>query len=238
MKAIVPAAGRGTRLRPRTAEKPKALVDVAGKPLLTRVFDTLVGMDTELEAFIVVVGYHGDQLIRHYGDRSHGTPIIYVEQSDQRGLAHAVRQADTHIEDQFMLMNGDNLFDDVNLDALCRAAKSADIDGALLVTRTSKEEAKTTGVCEIDPDGDLTSIVEKPDSPPSTLINTGAAVLPPETMHACHLVRPSARGEYELPDAINLLLAAGYRITTIQLEGWRVNVNTPEDLERANARFE
>lgn len=237
MQVLVPAAGRGTRLRSRTADQPKALVDVAGKPLLTRLFETLADLDMTIEEYVVVVGHHGGSIVEHYGESVMETPITYVEQSNPLGLAHAVRQADAHIDDRFMLVNGDNLFDDANLDAVARAADTPDVDGALLVTDATIDEATTTGVCEIGPDGQLQSIVEKPDDPTTTVINTGVAVLPPETIHACHLVQPSARGEYELPDAISLLLSAGYRITTVQLEGWRVNVNTPADLEAAIERF-
>ncbi|MFB6149769.1 MAG: sugar phosphate nucleotidyltransferase [Halobacteriales archaeon] len=238
MKAIVPAAGRGTRLRPRTDDRPKALVEVAGKPLLTRVFETLDGLETEFEAFVVVVGYRGDAIIEQYGEQFRDTPLQYVEQANPLGLAHAVRQADHLIDEPFFVMNGDNLFDNANLDAVWKAAREEHADGALLVTEASYSTAKTTGVCEISADGTLQSIVEKPADPPTTLINTGVAVLPSETMHACHLVQPSDRGEYELPAAIELLLSAGFRITTVRLDGWRCNVNTPDDLESATARFE
>ena len=95
----------------------------------------------------------------------------------------------------------------------------------------SKAEATTTGVLELD-DGRMTGLIEKPDEPPSTLVTTGCYVLPVDIFHACALVQPSPEGEYQLSEAVGLLVQAGYDIETVRL-GERVNVNTPDDIERA-----
>ena len=96
MQAVVPAAGEGTRLRPLTAERPKGLVEVAGKPLLTHVFEALSPLG--VEEIVVVVGYHGDAIREHYGDSVDGVPLTYATQDRRRGLAHALLQAEPHVD--------------------------------------------------------------------------------------------------------------------------------------------
>jgi glucose-1-phosphate thymidylyltransferase len=88
-----------------------------------------------------------------------------------------------------------------------------------------------------DDDGQLDALVEKPDAPPSTRVLTGLFGFDPEIFHACHLVQPSDRGQYELTDAIDLFLRADRRVETVELDGWRVNVNTESDIERAEANL-
>ncbi|MDY7081932.1 MAG: sugar phosphate nucleotidyltransferase, partial [Halobacteria archaeon] len=78
----------------------------------------------------------------------------------------------------------------------------------------------------------IVEVVEKPADPPSNLALTGVFAFSTSIFHACHLVQPSERGEYELADAIDLLLKSGRTVDAVELEGWRVNVNTPEDVER------
>lgn len=234
MQAVVPAAGRGTRLGSLTADRPKPMVDVNGKPLLAHCLDALA--DLGVAEFVVVVGYRSDAIRDAFGDAYGDTPIRYVHQDEPRGLADAVATAASAVDGPFVLCNGDNVFD-ANLGAVTSRHRETDASATLLVERVSRSEAATTGVCVTDEDGRLTRIVEKPDDPPSTLVTTGFAVFDPAIFHACRLVRPSERGEYELPDAVTLLLHAGHRVETVRLDGWRVNVNTPADRDRAARRL-
>ncbi len=104
MQAVVLAAGKGTRLRPLTEDKPKVLVEVDGKPLIEDVFDNLLEIGvTEL---VVVVGYQKEQIIERYGDEYEDVPITYTHQREQLGLAHAILQAEPHVDDDFVLMLG------------------------------------------------------------------------------------------------------------------------------------
>ncbi|MDG5778523.1 sugar phosphate nucleotidyltransferase [Haloarculaceae archaeon H-GB2-1] len=234
MHALVPAAGRGTRLRPLTDERPKGLVEVAGKPLLTHCFETLLELPvTEL---VVVVGYRADQIRDAYGESFRGTPITYVHQPDQRGLGDAVRLADPAIDGPFVLLNGDNVVR-ANVDEAVARHRNADASATLLVEDVSRAEAKTTGVCVTDDDGSVVRIVEKPDDPPSTLALTGCQVLSPPIFHACELIQPSARDEYELSDALDLLIRAGHTVETVRLDGWRCNVNTDADRRFASRKL-
>jgi len=227
MDAVIPAAGRGSRLGELTADRPKGLVDVAGRPLLAHVFETAV--DAGADALVVIVGYEAAQIVDRFGDAFAGVPITYVHQRERLGLGHAVVQAEPHIDGTFLLVNGDNVFAGSVAPAV-EAVEGA--DAVLAVEEVSSAVATTTGVIQTDGQGRVTGIVEKPDDPPSTLVTTGCYVLPEDVFHACALLRPSAEGEYQLSEAVGLLVRAGYEVTTIWV-GERVNVNTPDDVERA-----
>ncbi|MFB6151389.1 MAG: sugar phosphate nucleotidyltransferase [Haloarculaceae archaeon] len=230
MDAVVLAAGRGTRLGSLTDDTPKPLVDVAGRPLLSHGLDRLV--DLGVTGLVLVVGYRKEAIMERYGDSFRDVPITYVHQREQKGLAHALLTAEGVVDDDFLVFNGDNVMDG-NLDEVVERQRRDGVDATLLVDEVSREEAAETGVFVTDEDDRLTAVVEKPSDPPSTLVLTGLFAFDPDIFHACNLVRPSDRGEYELTDAIDLFLRAGRRVETVEHEGWRVNVNTPADRDRA-----
>jgi len=107
MQAVVLAAGEGTRLRPLTEDKPKGMVEVAGKPILTHCFEQLIELGAE--ELLVVVGYKKQAIINHYEDEFEGVPITYTHQREQLGLAHALLTVEDDVDDEFMLMLGDNI---------------------------------------------------------------------------------------------------------------------------------
>jgi len=230
MKAVVLAAGEGTRLRPLTEDKPKGMVEIDGKPLLTHCFEQLVELDAD--ELLVVVGYKKEAIIEHYGDEFAGTPITYAHQREQNGLAHALLTVEEYIDDEFMLLLGDNIFQ-ANLEDVLNRQREQRADAAFLVEEVPWEEADRYGVCGTNKYGEIVEVVEKPDDPPSNLVMTGFYTFTPAIFHACHLVQPSNRGEYEISDAIDLLLHSGRTIDAIRLDGWRIDVGYPEDRDRA-----
>jgi glucose-1-phosphate thymidylyltransferase len=234
MQAVVPAAGEGTRLRPLTDDQPKGLVDVAGKPLLTHVFETLA--DLGVESIVVVVGYRDDDIRSYYGSSFEGIPLTYVTQDERLGLAHAVLQAAPNVDGEFLLMNGDNVFD-ADLSALVARHRATDADATTLVEQVSRERARAGGVFNTE-DDEVVGLIEKPDEPPSQLIPRGVYAFSQTIFSACRLVTPGHTGEYELSDAVDLLIQAGRRVETVEFEEWCCNVNTPADCERVAAHFE
>ena len=230
MKAVVPAAGEGTRLRPLTEDKPKGLVEVGDRPILTHCFDRL--REVGVEELVVVVGYQSQQILDHYGDEYEGVPITYTHQSEPKGLAHAVLAAEDHVDGEFLLLLGDNVFE-ANLGDVVNRLRERRTDAAFLVEEVSPEEAGRYGVCDTNEYGEIEAVIEKPDDPPTDLVMTGFYAFTPAIFHACHLVQPSDRGEYELSDAIDLLIRSGRTIDAIPLDGWRVDVGYPEDRDRA-----
>jgi len=184
MKAVVLAAGEGTRLRPLTADKPKGMVEVAGKPILTHCFEQLIELGAE--ELLVVVGYKKQAIINHYEDEYDGVPIT----------------------------------------------------AAFLVEEVPWEEASRYGVCDTNKYGEITEVIEKPEEPPSNLVMTGFYTFTPAIFHACHLVQPSNRDEYEISDAIDLLLHSGRTIDAIRMDGWRNDIGYPEDRDQAEKRLQ
>lgn len=234
MQAVVPAAGEGTRLRPRTDVRPKGLVEIAGKALLTHCFETLVALD--VERILVVVGYRGEQIRERYGHTVDGVSIAYVEQPRQRGLAHAIGLAEPHVDGPFVELHGDSILRANPGDVVARR-RETDADAVLLVEEVSREAARGLGVCVTDDAGRLERIVEKPDDPPSRLVQTSFFAFSPRIFEACRAIEPSARGEFELPAAITHLLETGGRVETVRLDGWRVNVNDHQDVDAAERRL-
>jgi glucose-1-phosphate thymidylyltransferase len=233
MKAVVLAAGKGTRLRPLTEDKPKALVEVNDKPLVEHVFDDLIDLNAEE---FVVVGHLKEQIMERYGDEYRDIPITYAHQREQKGLAHALLTAEPYVDDDFILMLGDNIFRGNPSDVVNRQREDR-ADAAFLVEEVPMEEASRYGVCNTNKYGEITEVLEKPDDPPSNLVMTGFYTFTPAIFHACHLVQPSDRGEYELPGAIDLLIQSGRTIDAIRLDGWRIDVGYPEDRDRAEERL-
>jgi glucose-1-phosphate thymidylyltransferase len=234
MNAVVLAAGEGTRLRPLTEDKPKGMVEVDGQPILTHCFEQLAELGAD--ELVVVVGYLKETIIEHYGDEFGGIPITYAHQREQRGLAHALTTVEEYIDDNFMLMLGDNVFD-ANLADVVRRQRESRADAAFLVEEVDWDEASRYGVCDTNKYGEITDVVEKPEDPPSNLVMTGFYTFTPAIFHACHLVQPSNRGEYEISEAIDLLIQSGRTIDAIGIDGWRVDVGYPEDRDEAEKRL-
>jgi len=234
MKSVILAAGKGTRLRPLTEDKPKGMVEVADEPILSYCLEQLAELGTD--EFVIVVGYLKESIIEHYGDEFDGIPITYAHQREQKGLAHALLTVEEYIDDDFMLMLGDNIFN-ANLEDVTRRQKEDRADAAFLVEEVPWDEADRYGVCETNAYGEITDVVEKPDDPNSNLVMTGFYTFSPAIFPACRLVQPSNRGEYEISEAIDLLIRSGRTIDAIPIDGWRTDIGYPEDRERAEERL-
>ena len=235
MKAVVLAGGEGTRLRPLTENKPKGMVEVDETPIITHCLDQLVELGAS--ELVIVVGYLKEKIIDHYGDEYRGVPITYAHQREQKGLAHALLCVEDHIEDDFMLILGDNVFE-ANLEDVVRRQQENRTDAAFLVEEVPWDEASRYGVCDTNVYGEITDVIEKPDDPPSNLVMTGFYTFSPAIFNACHQVQPSDRGEYEISDAVDLLIESGRTIDAIGLKGWRIDVGYPEDREEAEERLQ
>lgn len=232
MKAVVLAAGQGTRLRPLTDDRPKALVDVAGDPILTHCLEELAAL--QVDEAVVVVGYRADDIIERYGDTFDGLPLTYASQDEPLGSAHALLAAREHISGPFVLTFGDYLFElPSDLEQVLRRYHAEDTTATLLAEEVTPEAATDYGVCRFDADGDLVGLTEKPDTPASNVVITGFFVFSPVIFPACEVLTPSDRGEYELTAAIDLLVHARHDIDLVHAEGWLRNINTPEDRQAA-----
>ena len=233
VQVVVPAAGEGSRMGELAANRPKGLVDVAGKPLLAHVFEAVLPLD--VEELLVVVARRDGPIADRFGPSYGGTPIRYVHQPEPRGLGHAVLTAEPHVEGDFAVVNGDNAID-ADLGPVLDHHREASPAATVPVEAVSPAVARETGVAVVE-DGRVRAVVERPDDPPSDLALTGVFVLPPAIFDALRLATPSARGELELSDAIDLLARGGRRVDAVEFPGWRLNVNSPADVEAAADRF-
>jgi dTDP-glucose pyrophosphorylase len=136
MRAVVLAAGMGTRLRPLTDGKPNAVVEADGQPIRSHCFDELAALDAA--GLLVVVRHRKEQIIDYYGDGCAGVPITYAAQAEQEGLVHAVLTAEDEVHDGFMLMLGDDVFD-ANLEDVVTRRKEDCREHRAKVEPTSNE---------------------------------------------------------------------------------------------------
>jgi bifunctional UDP-N-acetylglucosamine pyrophosphorylase/glucosamine-1-phosphate N-acetyltransferase len=221
MQTVVLAAGEGTRMRPLTATRPKPMLPVAGRPLLAHVLDSAVAAGAS--RLVVVVGYQADAVRDAVGDQHRGVPVEYAVQEAQAGTADAVRAARPHLEDgPFAVLAGDNLYDEPSLSALFETVPAV---GAHAV-----DDPRPYGVFELDGDR-VTSVVEKPDDPPSSLVNASAYTFTADALDWLD-VETSARGEHELTDVLARQLEAA-DVRAITLEQW-LDVGRPWELLAAN----
>ena len=224
MYGVVLAAGRGTRMRPLTDCRPKPLLPVGDRSLLERVFDTAIDVADE---FVVVTGYRGDAIREAIGESYRDRPVTYVRQAEARGTAHAIAQAESVVDDDFLVLNGDVVVDA----SLPRAL--ADADGTAIAA-TEVADPRAYGVLSTTADGSLVSIVEKPDDPPTDLANVGCYAFEPEVFEYIDRTPESERGEYEITTTIELLLEDGYKIDVAPYEGTWLDVGRPWELLSAN----
>ena len=224
MYGVVLAAGQGTRMRPLTDDRPKPLLPAAGQPLLEHVFDAAVDV---VQEFVVVVGYRGEDVIDTLGSEYRDTSISYVEQAQPKGTAHAIAQAREVVDDRFVVLNGDVLVDASLPYAL------ADADGYAIAT-TTVSDPSSYGVVSVDADGDLEAIVEKPRDPPTNLANVGCYAFEPDVFDYIDRTEESERGEFEITETLELLLADGRNISVVEYDDRWLDVGRPWELLYAN----
>lgn len=236
LKAVILAAGRGTRLGRLTDDIPKALVDVGGKPLIVHALDGL--MEAGLAEFMVVTGYRGDQVEYELGNGGGaGVEIRYARQRQLEGTARALALARDWLgRERFFVTWADILVPRPNYWRVIRASRTAD---AAIAVNFTDEPSSGAAVYVDSPDGDglVTRIVEKPARGSSTTNwnNAGLAVLGASAWDYIDRLTPSPRGEYELPQAVASMVEAGMRVRAVPVEGQWFDVGTPKDLERARA---
>ena len=223
MKAVILAAGQGTRMHPLTATRPKPMIPVAGRPLLEHVLDICV---PHVEGFVLVVGYEAGAVREHVGETYASLPVEYVSQDEQLGTAHAIALGGRQIDETFLALNGDVLVPEALVEALVEA-------GDVAVAVTPVADPTSYGV--VQPDGDLLdTIVEKPENPPSDLANMGTYVITPELCAHIEAVEMSERGEYEVTDGIQSFVEDGGRVHLVENDGHWLDVGRPWELLDAN----
>jgi glucose-1-phosphate thymidylyltransferase len=213
LKVIIPVAGMGSRLRPHTFTIPKVLLNVAGKPILGHILDYLQA--AELREVALVVGAMGD-LIANYVRENYRLEARFVTQTEPLGLGHAISLALTPEDSEILIILGDTIFD-FDLTSVLQTASSA-------IGVKEVPDPRRFGVVEVEGDR-VIRLVEKPDKPKSNLVIAGIYLLrnAPALSRAAQMLfkrNLTTRGEYQLTDALQLMIEEGEEIRTFLVNGW------------------
>ncbi len=232
LKGLILSGGRGTRLRPITFTSAKQLVPVANKPVL------FYGIEAMAEAGIREIGLiiapeTGDEIREITGDGSRfGVEITYIVQEAPNGLAHAVLTAEAFLDDApFVMYLGDNLLQG-GISELVQTFQTS--QPAALILLTPVPDPEHYGVAELDGEGCVSRLVEKPPEPRSDLALVGVYMFTPLIHDAARAIGPSARGELEITDAIQWIVDAGRRVEPHVVRGWWKDTGRLEDMLEAN----
>ncbi|MDL4820254.1 glucose-1-phosphate thymidylyltransferase [Actinomadura opuntiae] len=233
MKALVLAGGTGMRLRPLSYAIPKQLVPVANRPVLDHVVRGV--RDLGVTEIGVVVGDGGAQIAEALGDGSRfGARITFIRQEAPLGLAHCLIVAREFLgDDDFVVWLGDNLL----LDGVAGiAAQFRERRPAAQIVVGKVSDPRRFGVVELDGDGAVTGIAEKPRRPRSDLAVIGVYFFTAAVHEAVAAIAPGERGELELTDALRWLLEHGRPVTARQYDGHWQDTGRPDDVLAANRR--
>lgn len=233
--AVLLAAGRGTRLGHLTERFPKPMLEVGGRPIIGHILAGLA--DGGVGEVSIITGHCAEILERGIGDgAAYGVEVRYVRQPRPDGTARAVSLARDRLEGApFFFGWGDILVSPANYRRVLEAASSS--DAVLAVNRV--DDPCAGAAVYVDEQRHVTRMVEKPSPGTSTTNwnNAGLGVLPPDIWPYVDALRPSPRGEHELPQAIAAMVDQGARVTAVPVEGQWFDIGTPEDLELARARW-
>ena len=243
MKALILAAGRGTRLGALTANQPKPMIPIAGIPMVERIM-TMLDREGGIREFVLVTGYLAQVIQNYFGDGAKwGWTVQYAHQAEQKGVAHAVNCAQALLSDSdFFMTYGDIMLDPANYQrgvAEFNAAKSGGQSGKTLVGLNWVDDPYRGSAVYVDDDFKIVHIDEKPAQGTATTHwnSAGLFVFDPLIFKYTGSIKPSARGEYEMPDAITAMIDDGYYVKGLPLTGtWR-DVGTPEDYAAINAEL-
>jgi glucose-1-phosphate thymidylyltransferase len=232
VKALILAAGKGTRLRPLTNTVPKHLLPVGNKPILFHVLDYIKATDIN-DIGIVVAPDSGPYIEEAVGTDSEWVgKITFIVQPEPLGLAHAVKVAQGFLGDSpFLMLLGDNLIQEGVKDFLGEFHAS-NSDASILLKEVP--DPKAFGVAELDSSGRVVHLVEKPKKPKSNLAIIGVYLFTAEIHKAIAQTKPSWRGELEITDAIQKLLEMGKEIRSHLLRGWWLDIGSNDGLIEAN----
>jgi dTDP-glucose pyrophosphorylase len=231
-RAVILAAGRGTRMRELTAKLPKPMIKVRGKPVLQHIVEGL--RNAGVRDCLIVVGYRADAVRDFFGDGSrYKVAIQYKTQTVQDGTGRVVELAQDFIGNRpFILAYGDILVDAANYKRLVDLHE--DVEGLLTVTRG--EDVSKGGAVFVSDEMDLVDLREKPKpgEPTSPWYNAGLYAFRRSIFDFTAKLKPSPRGEFELTDAIRELAQSGKKVKAIELTGEWADVRDPEILTRLN----
>ncbi|HVB96667.1 MAG TPA: glucose-1-phosphate thymidylyltransferase [Chloroflexota bacterium] len=230
MKGLILSGGKGTRLRPITYTGAKQLVPVANKPVLFYAIEDLV--EAGITEIGIVTGDTGDQIQAAVGDGSQfGARVTYIPQDAPRGLAHGVKISQEFLgEEPFVLFLGDNFIRD-GIVSLVDEFRTSGANSQILLYRVANPES--FGVADVRGNR-IIRVVEKPKVPPSDLAIIGIYMFDHHVFEAIREIKPSARGELEITDTIQVLIDWGLTVVPKIITGWWIDTGKHADMLEAN----
>jgi dTDP-glucose pyrophosphorylase len=228
---VLLAAGKGSRIRPFSDTLPKPLLPVLDRPLLVWQIEAMRSLG--ITEITIVIGHLGHRIVQTLGDGSAlGVRLAYVEQDRTLGIAHAVGQLEPTIQRPFLLFLGDIFFETRELGSLIQAFARQDVHGVLAVKREPSPEAiRRNFTVEVDHNGFVRRVIEKPRHPKTDIKGCGLYLFDPAIFDAIRRTpRTALRDEYELTDAIQIFIDYGYGVVAADVVENDLNLSTPKDL--------
>jgi glucose-1-phosphate thymidylyltransferase len=234
VKAIIPVAGVGTRMKPHTHTAPKVLLRVAGKPMLGHILDELVKVGTE--EVTLIVGYYGQKVIDYIKKEYKFKKVNYVWQEERRGLGHAIWMTKKHhkTDEPVLIVLGDTVFE-ADFKKLFKFKNN-------VLGVKEVEDPRRFGIAQLDDSGTLiTHLVEKPQEFVGNLALVGIYhITQPKLMFKCldHIIKKDikTRGEYQITDALQEMIKRGADFVPFRIEGW-YDCGKPETLLETNRKL-
>jgi glucose-1-phosphate thymidylyltransferase len=232
MKGLILSGGKGTRLYPLTFTSAKQLIPVANKPVLFRVIESI--RDAGITDIGIVVGDTAEEIQKAVGRGGRwDVDITYIPQDAPLGLAHAVKISHDFLgDDRFVMFLGDNVIQG-GISPLIAQFADSEWNSQIVLTRVDHPEQY--GVAELDQEGRILRLVEKPKEPRSDLALVGIYMFDAHVFEAVDNITPSWRGELEITDAIQWLVEHEYRVYPYVHRGWWIDTGRPGDLLEANS---
>ena len=232
MKGVILHGGHGTRLRPLTHTGPKQLLPIANKPMSEYCLEALKNTGIS-EIAIIIGGIAANKVQEYYGDgKNFGVNITYVNQEEPRGIAHAINLCKDFVDDEkFIVFLGDNIIKK-DISDYAREFEKSEFDACILLCEV--DNPSQFGIAELNSDGSIKKIMEKPKEPPTNLAVTGIYFLTPKIFDIISRLKPSWRNELEITDALQMLLEEGNKIGYYTITDYWKDTGTPNDIIHAN----
>ncbi len=230
MKAIIPVAGAGTKLRPHTYTQPKALIPLAGKTILSIIVDQL--RDAGITEFVFIVGYLGEKIQDYVKEKYPDLTTHFVHQADRHGIGHAIQLTREFVgNDEIFVVLGDTICE-YDVKAVLSVPES-------VVCVKKVDDPRNFGVAEIGEDGLITRLVEKPQIPKSNMALVGIyKIRETDLLFGCieNNIRNQVMtlGEFSITDALDCMIGQGARIQSHKVQNW-FDCGKKETLLESNA---